>query len=155
MANYTVKFNCGHSEQISLVGPTKDRERKIAYFEEQGQCSKCYAASKNKQMADNGNKEVEMKYGDYKNNYSDCKTKADSYNKEAKTIIVFVPENYEEKKAEKAVMQELTDLTNSEKASRKMIEIGSAKITEMTEKAEGKMKTDLDKAIAILRKHNK
>lgn len=35
-------------------------------------------------------KEIEMKYAEYKNNYSDCKTKKDSYNKESKTIIVYI-----------------------------------------------------------------
>ena len=32
-----------------------------------------------------------MFYGDYKRNYPECKTKANSYNRETKTIIVYVP----------------------------------------------------------------
>lgn len=35
--------------------------------------------------------ETEMKYSEYKANYSGCKTKKDSYDKENKTIIVYVP----------------------------------------------------------------
>lgn len=34
--------------------------------------------------------EKEMHYSEYKNNYSDCETKRGSYNKETKTIIVYV-----------------------------------------------------------------
>lgn len=35
--------------------------------------------------------ETEMSYRDYKNNYSSCQTKKNSYNKETKTITVYVP----------------------------------------------------------------
>lgn len=35
--------------------------------------------------------ETEMKYSEYKANYSGCKTKKDSYDKANKTITVYVP----------------------------------------------------------------
>lgn len=34
--------------------------------------------------------ETEMSYKEYKTNYSGCRTKKDSYNKEKKTIVVYV-----------------------------------------------------------------
>ena len=34
--------------------------------------------------------EQEMKYSEYKANYSECQTKKNSYNKETKTIVVYV-----------------------------------------------------------------
>lgn len=34
--------------------------------------------------------ETEMSYKEYKTNYSGCRTKKDSYNKETKTIVVYV-----------------------------------------------------------------
>lgn len=42
MANYTVKFACGHEGQVSLVGKGDERRRKIAYFETSGMCKECY-----------------------------------------------------------------------------------------------------------------
>lgn len=36
--------------------------------------------------------EMEMKYSEYKNSYAGCQTKKDSYNKETKTIVVYVPQ---------------------------------------------------------------
>lgn len=34
--------------------------------------------------------EQEMKYAEYKKNFSGCQTKKDSYNKETKTIVVYI-----------------------------------------------------------------
>lgn len=87
---YTVNFSCGHTETVELFGKTSDRERKIAYFEKYGVCSHCYREMKEMEKA-NGCDEVEMFYGDYKKNFSDCKTKAGSYNGLTKTIVVYVP----------------------------------------------------------------
>lgn len=42
MAWYDVKFSCGHEERMQLYGPTKDRYRKIEYFERQGLCRACW-----------------------------------------------------------------------------------------------------------------
>ncbi len=46
MAQYTVTYSCGHSDTVQLYGPTKDRERKIAWFEKSGRCASCYRALK-------------------------------------------------------------------------------------------------------------
>jgi len=35
---------------------------------------------------------MEMKYSEYKKNFAGCRTKKDSYNKETKTIVVYVPQ---------------------------------------------------------------
>lgn len=48
---YEITFSCGHTETIELYGPTKERERKIAYFESKGECSECYKARKNAERA--------------------------------------------------------------------------------------------------------
>ena len=93
MAKYEVKFSCGHIETIELCGKVSERESKIKYYEEHGICSECYKAqrqAKEKTYTDKYD-EVEMSYAAYKRNYSNCKTKADSYNAKTKTIIVYVP----------------------------------------------------------------
>lgn len=63
MAKYDVKFSCGHTETISLIGPAAERERKIKYFEEYGVCSECYKKQKEsereKQNAENAQKASE------------------------------------------------------------------------------------------------
>ena len=90
---YTVKFACGHKAMIELDGPTKDRERKIAYYKQSGICPACYAA---KVAAKNrtGCEEIEMHYADYKSKRFWCKTARDSYNAKTKTIKVYVPTTY-------------------------------------------------------------
>lgn len=88
---YNVKFSCGHEQEIQLFGPTKERERKIQYYEDYGMCSDCYNKKQDKENS-KGCEAVDMFYGDYKEKYSKCKTKRDSYNPETKTIVVFVPE---------------------------------------------------------------
>ena len=97
---YDVNFSCGHTETVELFGKNADRQRKIAWFEESGLCSKCYAEKKAAEMTE-GFDAVEMFYGDYKEKFSDCKTKPGSYNRETKTIIVYVPkeENSDEREA--------------------------------------------------------
>lgn len=42
MAKYNVKFSCGHTATIELYGKEKDRQRKIAWYEENGLCPDCY-----------------------------------------------------------------------------------------------------------------
>ena len=44
MAWYDVKFSCGHEDRVQLVGPDKDRARKIKFFEDEGMCPACYKA---------------------------------------------------------------------------------------------------------------
>lgn len=94
MAKYEVNFSCGHTETIELFGKVKDRERKIAYYEECGCCSACYSEKKRIEMEVKAEKEglecVEMHYGEYKRNYEDCKTVPGSYNGETKTIKVWI-----------------------------------------------------------------
>lgn len=41
MAKYTIQHSCGHEETRQLYGKTSDRERKIAWLEDQP-CSECY-----------------------------------------------------------------------------------------------------------------
>ena len=65
----------------------------------------CYEEAKNAKNSE-GCKEVEMKYSEYMNCYENCKTKANSYNKSTKTIIVYVPVTFEEEKAKKEAEQE-------------------------------------------------
>lgn len=94
MAKYKVDFSCGHTETIELVGKYKERERKIAYYEECGCCSACYREKKRLEMEAKAKKEglvcVEMHYGDYKRDYAEAPTVPESYNKEAKTIKVWI-----------------------------------------------------------------
>lgn len=92
---YYVNFSCGHTEMKELFGKTSEREKKIAYWEKYGICSRCYREQKEIENSIDCD-EVEMLYGDYKRNYSNCKTKAGSYNGETKTIIVYVPKKTEE-----------------------------------------------------------
>lgn len=42
MAKYDVKFSCGHVETIQLYGKEADRQRRIAWLAEHGECSSCY-----------------------------------------------------------------------------------------------------------------
>lgn len=77
-----VTRKCGHVQTVEVFGKNCERERKIAWLEST-ECEDCY----------NGKdcEEKEMLYKEYKENYADCKTKKDSYDKSTKTIIVFVP----------------------------------------------------------------
>ena len=87
---YDVNFSCGHTATVELLGKSADRERKIKWYEDCGECPDCYKKRMEEEKAA-GCKEVVMKYSEYKTNYSDCKTKADSYDSAQKTIIVYVP----------------------------------------------------------------
>lgn len=87
---YNVKYSCGHEGRVQLYGKNSERKRRISYFENYCVCSECYKAQKEQEMQEQGYEEVRMHYGEYKRNYSDCKTKSDSYDKETKTIVVYV-----------------------------------------------------------------
>lgn len=87
---YNVKFSCGHVQEKELFGKSEEREKKLAYFEKYGLCHECYIEQKNIENSV-GCKEVEIPYRQYKEEYSDCKTKAGSYNGDTKTIIVYIP----------------------------------------------------------------
>lgn len=45
MAKYTVTHACGHEETVQLYGPTKERDRKLAWLAEQD-CPECRRAAK-------------------------------------------------------------------------------------------------------------
>jgi hypothetical protein len=53
MAHYTVTAGgCGHTATIQLFGPTRERERRIAWTESPaGLCNACYAARKRAESA--------------------------------------------------------------------------------------------------------
>lgn len=51
MAHYTVTFSCGHTETIQLFGKIADRERRIAWLENNGVCSECYRKAQAEQRA--------------------------------------------------------------------------------------------------------
>lgn len=42
MAQYEVKFSCGHTGIIQLFGKETDRQRKISWYEKHGLCPECY-----------------------------------------------------------------------------------------------------------------
>lgn len=87
---YDITWSCGHEETIELFGKNKDRERKIEYYQNCCKCEACRAKDAEK-IEKPGCKAVEMFYGEYKEKYSNCETRPYSYNKETKTIVVFVP----------------------------------------------------------------
>lgn len=101
---YEVKRACGHIEVVELFGKAEDRQKKIEWLE-QTDCSDCYNAI--------GCEEVEMHYGEYKKNYAECKTKKDSYNKETKTIIVFIPVKTEEETEAKEIIAEALEIVSN------------------------------------------
>jgi len=78
---------CGKNFEVTMGGPHKERDYKVKNWT--WTCPDCYEDKKSE-----GCEEVEMLYSKYKNEYSDCKTKADTYDKKAKTIIVYVPVDY-------------------------------------------------------------
>lgn len=75
-----VTRSCGHVQTIEVFGKASERERKITWYETTP-CRDCEM----KETCE----AVEMHYSQYKNEYADCKT--GEYNKETKTIIVYVP----------------------------------------------------------------
>lgn len=87
---YDVTFSCGHTEEVQIYGKSEERENKIRYYKKSGLCSECYKKQMDKENAENC-KAVKMSYREYKENYADCKTKAGSYDKETKTIVVYIP----------------------------------------------------------------
>lgn len=91
MANkYTVNFSCGHTDEIEISGTEQEVERKIKYYETSGTCSACYKSGLGKKTQKEF-EAVRMPYTDYKNKYSNLRTKAKSYDKEDKTVIVYFP----------------------------------------------------------------
>lgn len=99
---YDVTFSCGHTEEIQIYGKAEERERKIKYFGKSGLCPECYKKKMNEEKAENC-EEVRMSYREYKENYADCKTKSGSYDKEEKTIVVYIPKQEEKKEDSREV----------------------------------------------------
>ena len=102
MAKYNVNYKCNHEGTVELFGKTADRENKIAWLETT-LCPECYAREQAGQC-----EEVEMHYSEYKNNYAECKTLPNSYNKDTKTIIVLVPVEKEVEAVVEATEETLT-----------------------------------------------
>ncbi len=92
---YQITASCGHTVTIDIYGSASERERKVAWYENNYICDECRESEKS-----SGCEEVEMSYAEYKTSYSDCKTKKDSYNKTTKTIIVYVPVSEETEEVE-------------------------------------------------------
>lgn len=168
MAKYYVKHACGHEVQVELFGKTSDRENKIAWLETT-LCPECYA----REQAQKANKgmqieEVEMHYSEYKNNFSNCQTLPNSYNRQTKTIIVLVPVEVEEAKEVTAteetvetIVEEVTDetLTIEEiaeicnapvSAIRKMAEMSNEKLDEMLSQYNKTMASPNPKKLAMV-----
>lgn len=95
---YNITYSCGHEGRVELFGKITDRMKKIEWLETT-LCPECYAREQ-AQKANKGNRieEVEMHYSEYKNNFSNCQTLPNSYNRQTKTIIVLVPVEVEEAK---------------------------------------------------------
>lgn len=52
MAKYMVRFSCGHSEEMELLGPIKIRTSRIRQYEKTGLCKNCYKAMKEAERKD-------------------------------------------------------------------------------------------------------
>ncbi len=50
MARYTITYKCGHTATVNICGPTKDRDRKAAWYESQ-ECPECRRARENAESA--------------------------------------------------------------------------------------------------------
>ena len=50
MGKYDIKYACGHEGRIELFGKIADRERKIKYLEEYGDCPKCHRERQMKEI---------------------------------------------------------------------------------------------------------
>ncbi len=65
---YDIEYACGHTVTTQLFGSVRDRERKIHFFETQGECSECYkkriAEERAKKNAEAQGKSKEMNLSD-------------------------------------------------------------------------------------------
>lgn len=161
MAKYNVTYKCNHEGTVELFGKTTDRERKLEWLETT-LCPECYA----RQQAQKENEgkqieEIEMTYGEYKNNFSNCKTLPNSYNKDTKTIIVLVPvekeievEVVEETSTateEILTVEEIAEICNAPaSAIEKMIEMPNEKLDEMLSQYNKTMASPNPKKLAMV-----
>lgn len=87
-------------------------------------CPDCYAAQKAEEMEEKY--EIrEMHYGEYKNNFFECKTVPNSYNSKTKTIKVYVPREASEPISEESSVDSEKSSTISEKEDSKTISVSS------------------------------
>lgn len=95
-----VTCKCGHTITMVLCGKNTERESKIKWQEEHD-CPECYHQSL---VAEGKEQEIRVKYSDYKNDekYFFCKTKTNSYDKDTKTIVVYMPVEQPVEPAEEA-----------------------------------------------------
>lgn len=49
---YNITYSCGHDGVVDLIGPGKDRENKLAWYESKGLCPECYKVQAEKDKAD-------------------------------------------------------------------------------------------------------
>lgn len=101
MAKYSIKFSCGHTHAVAITGSVAEQERKAQWYKDCGICPDCYTAKKAAER-EAKYEVIEMHYGEYKRNYSDCKTVAGSYDSANKTIKVYVPRDKKENDEEAA-----------------------------------------------------
>jgi hypothetical protein len=46
VAKYGVTYSCGHSGEVTLFGPGKERDRKLEWLAREGSCRECFLATK-------------------------------------------------------------------------------------------------------------
>ncbi len=83
MPYMTITRKCGHNEKVFLYEDEMNNQNSIKNHCEY-ECEKCF-------LKHNNVKEVKMDYSTYKIEYSYCRTKPNSYDKDSKTIIVYIP----------------------------------------------------------------
>jgi len=59
LAKYDVKFSCGHTEFIQLVGKIRERERRIEWLENHGLCSECFEVERRRRFEEESRKAAE------------------------------------------------------------------------------------------------
>lgn len=154
---YTVARACGHEEIVEVYGPNKERECKIKWLE-RTVCSACYRAELEEAAAKECD-EVEMLYREYKQDYADCLTKSGSYDKETKTIIVYVPREHEPDPEQEQVVAELEELGVTEEAARKWVNLGADGVQQLLDRMIAELERDkieitpaIDQNLALGRK---
>lgn len=50
MGKYYIEYSCGHSGEVTFFGKIEDREKRIKYLEEYGECPSCKKESERKKM---------------------------------------------------------------------------------------------------------
>lgn len=126
---YDVTHACGHNNTVELYGPNKERERKIKWMENTV-CSACYRAEQEEDAAKTCDA-VEMPYRQYKQDYADCRAKTGSYNKDSKTIIVYVPLIDPTRQEQ---IKEMIALGLSEEIAKQWVDLGADGVQEILDR---------------------